>query len=90
MRIWKFGLDVADVQQVMMPEGAQILSVQTQMETPQLWALVDPSRGVEARTIALYGTGHPMPTDPGRFLGTFQLSDGALVFHAFEPAQRKG
>lgn len=86
MRIFKYTLDVADTQQIEMPQGAKILSCQAQNNEPQLWVLVDDSAPIEARTFTMYGTGHPIENDPGRYVGTYQLHDGALVFHVFESA----
>lgn len=86
MRIWKFGLIVTDYQEVTMPQGAQLLCVQTQGDQPQLWALVDEtSLSYCRRTVAMYGTGNPLPSgDLGKYIGTFQMHGGALVFHAFD------
>ena len=86
MRIWKFTLQVTDHQQVLMPRGAQVLSVQTQHNMPQVWALVDERAPLEPRGFATYGTGNPMPEQVyfGRFVGTYQIDSGSLVFHVFE------
>ena len=88
MRIWKWTLQVTDLQAVQMPRGATVLSVQLQHGMPQVWALVDETAPQEPFTFAAYGTGNPMPevVDFGRFVGTYQLDDGALVFHVFEQA----
>lgn len=88
MRIWKWPLQVTDLQQVQMPRGAQVLSVQMQGGAPQLWALVDEKAPAEPRTFATYGTGNPMPevADYGQFVGTYQMHGGSLVFHVFEQA----
>lgn len=86
MRIWKFPLEVADQQKVKMPTGAKILTAQMQGDTCCLWALVDETRPrfeFEIRDIAIYGTGNPMPDEPGDYIATFQIM-GGLVFHAFE------
>lgn len=83
--IWKFTLRVADSQALLMPLGARVLSVQTQFDRPQLWVLLDDTETThENRTFAICGTGHPAPADTSRFIGTFQLKEGALVFHVFE------
>ena len=84
MRIWKWALNLSDVQSVSIPKGAKLLSVQMQGDAPQLWALCDERADKEQRHIAIYGTGNPMPDAPGEFISTFQTHDGALVFHAFE------
>jgi hypothetical protein len=83
MRVWKWTLTVTDVQSLMLPGGARILDIQLQGEAPQLWALCDELATPELRTIAIYGTGNPMPERPGD-IATFQTHGGALVWHAFE------
>jgi hypothetical protein len=86
MRIWKWTMAVADLQTVEMPRGAQVLSVQMQGGAPQLWALVDEDARTEPRTFATYGTGNPMPEvfTHGRFVDTYQMHGGSLVFHVFD------
>lgn len=87
MRIWKYQLDVTEKQSLELPQGAKILTVQMQQESPQLWALVDEKKfdDMEMRQIAIYGTGNPFPDgDLGKYIATFQMHGGLLVFHAFE------
>ncbi len=81
--IWKFPVDVGRCT-LLMPTGAEILSVQVQRGEAQMWALVDANKPSEAREFAAYGTGHPMPSDPGKFIDTFQVAGGDLIFHLFE------
>lgn len=81
--IYKYRLEVEDEQRISMPSGAQILTVQMQDNWPHLWALVDPILASEERTILIRGTGHDAP-GVGRYISTFQMQGGALVFHAFE------
>jgi hypothetical protein len=86
-QVWKFPLAATGVQLVHMPAGAQILSVQLQGDTLSLWALCEVDREPTDRAIAIYGTGHEMPsTEHGilKFISTFQLDGGRLVFHVFE------
>ena len=86
MRIYKYTLAVTDLQTLALPERAKVLTVQTQAGLPQLWALVNEKASVaEHRRFATYGTGNPMPDgNLGQYIGTYQLADGALVFHVFE------
>jgi hypothetical protein len=84
MRIYKWALEVVDQQTLALPAGAQILCVQVQYERPCIWALVDPSAGLEPRALLMYGTGHPVSDQAGRYIGTYQLDRGGLVFHVFE------
>jgi hypothetical protein len=81
--IWKFGVPILDTVHLALPAGAQILSVQAQDYEVQLWALVDPDAPSEMRRIHIIGTGNP--AEPlGRFINTFQMANGAMVWHAFE------
>lgn len=85
--IWKFELITTDKQTIEMPIGAEILTVQTQNETPCLWALCDPTVQKEMRSFEVFGTGHPVRYDMGvdrAYIGTYQLQGGSLVFHVFE------
>lgn len=84
MKIWKYPLQIADRQHLRMPAGAKLLTVQTQTGLPQLWALVDEKAEHDYRAIAIYGTGNPMPDEPGQYIATFQTHGGDLVWHAFE------
>ena len=85
MRIWKWTLIPTDRQTIEMPVEAKLLTVQMQGEMPQLWALCDEATIYKReRHIAIYGTGNPMPDDPGEYIATFQMHGGSLVFHAFE------
>lgn len=85
--IWKFPVAVTDSFSLSMPRGAQILSVQTQRGLPQMWALVDPQVPPEQGHFRTMGTGHNYPAELFefcRYLGTFQIDRGYLVWHIFE------
>lgn len=87
MTIWKYPLSVVNNQILSMPTGAKILCVQTQRETPVLYAEVDPQKPTTSRYIEIYGTGHRLKyydTSPPVYIGTFQLRSGDLVFHVYE------
>lgn len=83
--IWKFPVAVTNEQVVEMPTDAKILTVAMQGETACLWVEVNPdAEGKHYRTICIFGTGQPMPDDPGAYIGSFMLHGGALVFHAYD------
>jgi hypothetical protein len=89
--IWKFPLQKADLQRVEMPESAEVLTVQVQGDQICLWAYVDPTDRKRARFFDVVPTGSELPDDflySHRYVGTFQLQGGALVFHVFESKQR--
>jgi hypothetical protein len=85
--VWKFSFTPDDDIEIDMPEGAQILTVQIQFEQPCIWALVDPKSKLKKKRFKLIGTGHPIEINDivdYRYVGTFQLMEGQLVFHLFE------
>ena len=95
--IFKYGLTPDDEVHIAMPQGAVILSCQTQGDFPVIWALVDPERPGVTRRFYVCPTGAPVPprvasdlqaTDGPRFLSTIQLAGGALVFHIFYDPER--
>lgn len=67
-----------------MPAGAEILDVQVQKGIPQMWALVEMGAPTEKRKFTIFGTGFPMPEAKRDYIGTFQMHNGALVWHLFE------
>ena len=85
--IWKFELKITDIQEMSMPKGSAILSVQAQNNKPYLWALVEPEESIETIIIETFGTGNPIMDsigDPRKFVGTYQLENGAFIGHVFE------
>lgn len=84
--IWKFTLLVTDRQVIRMPDGAEILCCQMQHGEPQLWAIVDPATDkMTTRSFCVFGTGHQIDAALKlRYIGTFKMSGGMLVFHVFE------
>jgi len=85
--IWKFELKLTDKQFINLPKGAELLSVQNQNERACLWGLVKPNEEKEERCFEIFGTGHEIHSDMGvdrKYIGTFQMQNGGLVFHLFE------
>lgn len=84
MRIWKYKLEITDIQEIETPAGGEILTAQLQGDELQLWVMVNENSMYKTtRKIAIYGTGNPVPEPYGKYISTFQLHDGALVFHVF-------
>jgi len=80
-------------EEVNLPEGAEVLTVQVQGSTPCIWALVDTDRKIETLSVAIIGTGHPFAADwletPKKvYVGTYQLAAGTFVKHVF--IEKKG
>ncbi len=83
--IWKYELETTDFQTVSLPVNAEILTIDTQCSTVCIWALVEKTEHKnEEKIIEIFGTGHEMKEANRKYIGTYQLNGGALVFHAFE------
>lgn len=82
-QIWKYELN-GQRSSIEMPEGAVVLTVQTQHNQPVLWAEVDPSAKRIKRRFLSISTGVDFVDDgPCHYVGTFQLNGGSLVFHVY-------
>ena len=85
-RIWKWELEITDLQTIAVPRDPSFLSVQFQSGTLCLWALVDPDEPKRKYAIRIIGTGNPIsdpPLSANRFIGTVQQFNGELVWHVF-------
>jgi hypothetical protein len=80
--IWKFAVTTPMV--VRLPPEAQILTIQLQDNSPQMWVLLDAERPTTPRQFVVVGTGQPLPEGPLTYCGTFQLEHQHVVFHVFE------
>ena len=86
-KVFKYSLRFDDKITVNLPEGAEVLTAQTQYDHPCLWVLVDPAAKKEKRVFRLAGTGHPIAFDMGsnyKFIDSFHFKGGTVVFHLFE------
>ena len=83
--IWKYNLGLTVRDEFEMPRGARILALQTQRSEPCMWVEFEGTpTPLETRVFETFGTGHPMGEKKREFIGTYQLEDGALVFHVYE------
>lgn len=89
--VYKYPVPITDGFYLELPAGAKVLSFQVQGggSSPYIWVLVDTERPKVRRYFRVAGTGHPIENAPAdlRFIGTIQLSGGALIFHLFEILQ---
>ncbi len=78
--IWKFPLTQENVD---MPQGSRLLTVQIQHGVPTLWAEVNPKEETVTRRLAVIGTGwvDGIPEHLG-YIATFQ--QGVMVFHVYD------
>lgn len=82
--IWKFPLEITDLQEISLPHRAEVLCIKAQGNNLCLWALVDPSHAVAPVRVRICGTGHPAPSDDSTFeyVDTVIMPNG-LVWHVF-------
>lgn len=85
--IWKYNISIeAGRQEIQLPKGAEILSIQNQYGGIAMWVLVEENTKKEEdkiRYFEVYGTGHPIPLETGReYIATVLISP--FVWHIFE------
>lgn len=80
--VWKYQLVIRDgLQHLSIPEGARIVHVGMQWDTPTFWLEVNPEAALEFRTFQVYGTGHEIPNS-NIFIGT--AVGNPFVWHIYE------
>jgi len=82
--IYKYTLKIQDIQEIIMPVGAVILSAQMQNNEIVLWAGVDLSSNIEVIQFRIFGTGQPMPKINMQYIATVQTHKERLVWHIFK------
>lgn len=84
-KIFKYSIEITDEQTIVLPFGAEILTVQIQHGKPYLWALIETEQSLnEPKIIEVFGTGNPIPEGDRRYINSIQIFNGDLIFHVFE------
>lgn len=79
--VWKYPVPIADFT-LNLPEGSEIVHVESQQGDSQLWAIVDLDIGeLVARNFYVTGTGHDVPDDAAYLRSWTQ---GPFVWHLWE------
>lgn len=81
--IYKYKLDIADRQAIDLPVNARIIKCEEVFNDVFIWAIIKAENALEKVEFAIYGTGHPLPDDPGIYLNTLILNKGSFVIHVF-------
>ena len=84
--IWKYFI-AGDREQITMPKGAKILSLQVQDGDICIWVLVDPKATTEVRVVETILTGQQIPSDidsENDYIGTALMHNDNFVLHLFE------
>lgn len=88
--VYKYPFLVADEVTLQLPKGARILHVAQQPLASgdlQLWAHVDKRAELVPRRLRIYGTGHDMPGDAGKFICTVLMNGGAVIRHIYDQGE---
>lgn len=83
--IFKYPIEITDIQTVKLPKGAVIRNAHMQNGSLYLWVEVDPHAPKEDRRIEVFGTGHHLHEDMGisrEYIGT--VHDSPFVWHVYE------
>lgn len=85
--IWKFPIEIKDLNVIEMPKGSRILDFQDMeiwgQKTGMIWALVNPDNEKEERRFRIVGTGNPLPQEIAlNYIGT--VAREFYVWHLFE------
>lgn len=81
--VWKFPLEITDMQKIKMPVGAVVVHGGLDpFGVPCLWCQVDDQEYISRyEVIYIVGTGNPIPPDASRHLGSFV--QGPFVWHVY-------
>lgn len=81
--IYKYPFEISNTVEIEIPSDAEILTVRMQGDMPCLWVRCENTLSLQRRIIHIRGTGQSAD-GLGRYIGTFEMAAGLLVFHAFE------
>ena len=84
--IYKYQITPERYPEVEMAKGAKILCVQTQQDLPYIWVQEERDNDLASRMFSVRKTGDADFAFErlGVYVGTFQLKDGAEVFHLYD------
>lgn len=86
LTVYKYDVPNESHFSLVLPLGAKILTVQTQDDKPQIWALVNSENPVKTHNFLLVTTGDLIKEDRNllNYIGTFQQRGGSFIGHLFE------
>lgn len=81
--IHKTILEISDKQSITIPSDAEIICAREQFDNVCIWYSCS-DVPLSVRWIFIVGTGHPLPNQNTKYLGTASLREGNLILHVFE------
>lgn len=89
-RVYKYQLEVTDLQVQELREGYKILHVASQHDTLCIWVEVDTQAPPEMVRFLIVGTGHAFPpAGEFEYVGTALMLNGNLVWHLYVQVEGK-
>lgn len=80
--IWKYPLEIADMQRVRVPMGSTPLCVGSDPAgNPCLWCEVDDQQPIIPLEVYIVGTGNPLPEDVNRYIGS--IRQNPFICHVY-------
>lgn len=83
-RIFRYEVPVDDRWHTLRFPGLVLAVAARDPDVVELWTVVSSSNGEIERQFRAFGTGHPLPPEPMRHVGTTLSASGRLVWHLFE------
>lgn len=84
MKVFKYQFSIEDEFTLELPLLSEVLTVQLQHGIATIWALVNDKERLVERKFWLVGTGQEVHLGLNKYIGTFQMLGGNLVYHLFE------
>ena len=86
-KIYKYKLQITENQEIEVPIGYQILSLDVQDNMPYIWILIDPLQEEKMKLkFSFYTTGQDIDCSNMKYIdyiGTVHLCNSSLVYHCF-------
>lgn len=84
-KIYKYQLKFININELKLPKDYTVLSMQMQGGQLSLWIIFDlkNENNLIDTTIGMFATGELIKPTLDAYLGTFQLNNGAAIFHVF-------
>lgn len=87
--IYKFTIPATDEYEVEMPRGAEIIDAKAlTISDINVWAICDSEAEPETRTLAVVGTGNPMPDDAGKGNHVATVIATPFIWHIFDVTEQ--
>lgn len=90
--IWKFPLEIADIQTIKVPKNSIFLCLKTQNDVPATYWEVNTNETLSYYYVFyIFGTGHPLEnTQNLHYIDSVVCNDGNLVWHVYCKHDIKG